>query len=242
MSGPFRPYSWRVSSKRAQVYALPLATAAGSEDPVEREMSVDDDGVHAVRARKRGRPRDPNADIRILEAAAGLILVRGFDNMTVDEVASRAKVGKATVYRRWARKEDLGLAALRQLYRSKLPATDTGSVRGDLRASYQDVVEFAASPSGGRHLRLAVAESMHDSRVRDIYRQAFTSAEEPTRECLRRGVDRGEVRSDIPLEYAAQWLVALVIARTVSARALPTPEEVEGLVELVLNGVAEPSR
>ena len=61
--------------------------------------------------RKRGRPRDPEADGRILAAASALILVRGFDSMTVDEVASTAGVGKATVYRRWARKEDLAVAA-----------------------------------------------------------------------------------------------------------------------------------
>ena len=57
--------------------------------------------------RKRGRPRDPEADGRILAAASSLILRRGFDNMTVDEVASTAGVGKATVYRRWARKEEV---------------------------------------------------------------------------------------------------------------------------------------
>lgn len=47
--------------------------------------------------RKRGRPRDPQADVRILGAACTLILERGFDTMTVDDVASMAGVGKATV-------------------------------------------------------------------------------------------------------------------------------------------------
>src|SRR4051794_6325180 len=61
--------------------------------------------------RKRGRPRDPQADGRILAAASSLILMRGFESMTVDEVASNAGVGKATVYRRWSRKEDLAVAA-----------------------------------------------------------------------------------------------------------------------------------
>ena len=71
--------------------------------------------------RKRGRPRDPEADDRILAAASALILLRGFDSMTVDEVAARAGVGKATVYRRWAAKEDLAVAAMEQLYRDEMP-------------------------------------------------------------------------------------------------------------------------
>ena len=71
--------------------------------------------------RKRGRPRDPEADGRILAAASSLILLRGFDSMTVDEVATNAGVGKATVYRRWARKEDLAVAAMEQLYRDEMP-------------------------------------------------------------------------------------------------------------------------
>ena len=71
--------------------------------------------------RKRGRPRDPEADGRILAAASALILMRGFESMTVDEVASNAGVGKATVYRRWSRKEDLAVAAMEQLYRDEVP-------------------------------------------------------------------------------------------------------------------------
>ena len=83
---------------------------------------------------KRGRPRDPDADGRILAAASALILLRGFDSMTVDEVASTAGVGKATVYRRWSRKEDLAVAAMERLYRDEMPPPDTGSIRGDLQA------------------------------------------------------------------------------------------------------------
>ena len=53
---------------------------------------------------------------RITAAAAELMLQRGFDRTTVDDVASRAGVGKATVYRRWPSKEDLAVAAMETLY------------------------------------------------------------------------------------------------------------------------------
>ena len=105
--------------------------------------------------RKRGRPRDPEADGRILDAAAALILVHGFDNMTVDDVASRAHVGKATVYRRWAKKEDLAVAAMGQLYDAQMPTPDTGSIEGDLREAFARVLAFANSEQGvGLHPHL----------------------------------------------------------------------------------------
>ena len=76
-------------------------------DPPSSETAPDTGRAPAAPEvrRKRGRPRDPEADGRILAAASSLILMRGFESMTVDEVASNAGVGKATVYRCWPTKE-----------------------------------------------------------------------------------------------------------------------------------------
>ena len=51
---------------------------------------------------RRGRPRDPEAEPRIRSSALDLLLERGFDKMTVDDVAEAAGVGKATIYRRFS--------------------------------------------------------------------------------------------------------------------------------------------
>jgi len=134
--------------------------------------------------RKRGRPRDPEADGRILDAAAALILVHGFDNMTVDDVASRAHVGKATVYRRWAKKEDLAVAAMGQLYDAQMPTPDTGSIEGDLREAFAQVLAFANSEQGSSYIRTCIAESVRDPRIAALYRAANNRAEnshQPTR-------------------------------------------------------------
>ena len=90
---------------------------------------------HDVRPR-RGRPRDPDAEPRIREYALKLLLERGFDGMTVDDVAEAAGVGKATIYRRWASKELLANDAMAQLFDLEIPDADTGSIAGDLRQVY----------------------------------------------------------------------------------------------------------
>src|SRR4051812_43398401 len=181
--------------------------------------------------RKRGRPRDPQADGRILAAASALILVRGFDSMTVDEVASTAGVGKATVYRRWSRKEDLAVAAMEQLYRDEMPPPDTGSIRGDLRAMYTSVLTFVNSPAGTDYVRTTVKESMRDDRIAALYREANDRAEEGAYTVFRRAIDRGEVRPDVHIAAAVQFLGGLVTLRAVGGHQMPKMEELDQLVE-----------
>src|SRR6478735_9683731 len=114
--------------------------------------------------RGRGRPRDPGTDERITAAAAELMLQRGFDRTTVDDVAAKAGVGKATVYRRWPSKEDLAVAAMETLYTAEMPEPDTGSIRDDLTASYRAALEFVNTPAGAAYIRTSIAESVRDDR------------------------------------------------------------------------------
>jgi AcrR family transcriptional regulator len=187
--------------------------------------------------RKRGRPRDPGADSRILAAASSLILLRGFDSMTVDEVASNAGVGKATVYRRWSRKEDLAVAAMEQLYRDEMPTPDTGSIREDLRRMYAGVLTFVNSPAGTDYVRTTIKESMRDERIATLYREANARAEHGAARVFERAIERGEVRPDIPLDAVVQFLGSLVAMRAVTGQDMPPAEELDQLVEFVLHGV-----
>jgi AcrR family transcriptional regulator len=196
-------------------------------------------GTGEVR-RKRGRPRDPEADARILAAASSLILLRGYESMTVDEVASSAGVGKATVYRRWSRKEDLAVAAMEQLYRDEMPPPDTGTIRGDLMAMYASVLTFVNSPAGTDYVRTTVKESMRDERIATLYREANDRAERGTRTVFERAIDRGEVRPDVHLDAAIQFIGSLVVTRAVNGHDMPALEELDQLVDFVLHGISSP--
>ncbi len=186
--------------------------------------------------RRRGRPRDPDADGRILDAAAALLLAHGFDNMTVDDVATRAKVGKATVYRRWAKKEDLAVAAMRQLYDAQMPTPDTGSIRGDLRQAFTDVLAFANSEAGAAYLRTCIVESVRDPRIAALYRTANAQAEAGATDMFERAMTRGEVRRDVNVTAAVEVLAGILLVRTITATPMTAQSEVESLVDLVLEG------
>ena len=89
---------------------------------------------------RRGRPRDADADEAILSAAVDALGEGGITGLSMDEIARRAGVGKATIYRRWASKEALILDALR--HQAPAPDARHGSLRGDLLAYTTAVVEL----------------------------------------------------------------------------------------------------
>lgn len=187
--------------------------------------------------RGRGRPRDPKTDERIIEAAAELLRKRGFERMTVDDVAAKAGVGKATVYRRWPSKDDLAVAAMERLYSVEIPSADTGSIRTDLEESYRAVLTFVGSAEGSAYLRMSIAESVRDERIAALYRTATERAESQARAMYLRAIERGEVRADVDLDCCVQWLGGVIAVRSITNRPLPTLDEVPHLVDMTIRGI-----
>lgn len=198
---------------------------------------ADQDGGANPRRRGRGRPRDPETDSKIVRAAADLLLQRGFDKTTVDEVAARAGVGKATVYRRWPSKDDLAVAAMESLFSVEFPEADTGSIEGDLTASYEAVIAFVNSDTGAAFLRTSVMEATRDERIGALYRQSTERREQQARRTFQRAIERGEVRADASIDAAVQWLGGVITMRTVTGQAMPTPGEVSAMVDFTLRGI-----
>lgn len=207
---------------------------ATTEDAVQPSATV---SVDVPVVRRRGRPRDPQADVRILSAAVELILTHGFDAMTVDEVAATAHVGKATVYRRWARKDDLAVAAMQRLYNNEVPLPDTGTIRGDLEEVYASVLVFVNSPAGAAYLRTTIVESVRDERIATLYRNASERVEAQAVEMFARAIARGELRADIDVHWAMQWLTGLLSISVITNRPLPDPSQASELVRMMLEGV-----
>jgi AcrR family transcriptional regulator len=203
----------------------------------EPESAVSESRGDLQVRRGRGRPRDPETDGRITTAAAQLMLERGFDRTTVDDVAARAGVGKATVYRRWPSKEDLAVAAMETLYRNEMPEPDTGSIESDLRETYRSVLEFVNTPEGEAFLRTSIAESVRDERIAQLYRSSLERREAQSKDTFRRAIERGEVRRDVDVDCAVQWLGGLLAFRAITHRPMPTLDELDDLVAFTLRGV-----
>lgn len=185
-----------------------------------------------------GRPRDPGVDDRIRGAAAELLLERGMDGTTVDAVAERAGVGKASVYRRWSGKDELALAAFDALVEREVPQPDTGSFEADLTQIIADLLELASGPGGESFFRLAAAESARDPRIADIYRRSLASRLEHCAGTFDRAIERGELHPDVDRQTMFDWPLGLILVRVLIGSGPPAVSEANWLARATIEGMA----
>src|SRR6202034_2408276 len=131
----------------------------------------------------RGRPRSEKAHKAILGAAAELLLERGLSAVSMDAVAERAGVSKATIYRWWPTKETLALDALyTEWAAASPPPADTGSLRGDLLSLLSPWARLASSRPYGRVIAALLTEAQTDPAFAEEHRQRVV---EPRRDQAR---------------------------------------------------------
>ena len=144
--------------------------------------------------RPPGRPRDPRADAAILTAVVELLAEVGFGGLTVDAVAHRAGVGKATIYRRWDGKEQLVLDALST--EVQLMATpDTGDLATDLLQIYEPMAEPVAQQSATRLMPALAAEAAVNPELADRLRSFVAMRRGAARDALQRAMSDDQAKS-----------------------------------------------
>jgi AcrR family transcriptional regulator len=202
----------------------------------EAEVVPVQDGEPAV-GRKPGRPRSERAEQAILEAALDLFAESGVAGVCMEAVAARAGVGKATIYRRWAGKEDLLLDALTVL-KSPLPEPRGESVREDLVAMLRVMCQDAADPRWMRRYTLLLGEGEKYPRVMKRYKGTVVEPRrDMIRSVLRRGIGTGELRPDTDVEVAMLMLTGAVLARGRHDAESITPGYAERVADGVLRGL-----
>ena len=154
-------------------------------------------------AKPRGRPRSEKARRAILDAAAELMLAEGLEAVSMDEVAERAGVSKATIYRWWPTKQTLALDALYHQWDTAPPAApDTGSLRSDLLALIRPWIRRVRARSYGRVVAALIEKAQADPAFAAEYRARFVDPRrEPARRAFQRAIERGEIspRTDVDL-------------------------------------------
>jgi AcrR family transcriptional regulator len=190
-------------------------------------------------APQRGRPRSERARKAILGAAAELLLARGLSEVSMDAVAERAGVSKATIYRWWPTKETLALDALYSEWAAAPSQTrDTGSLRGDLLSMLRPWARLAGSRPYGRVVAALLTEAQTDPVFGAEYRQRFLEPRrEQVREIFRRAIERGELPAGTKVEVALDLLYGSMYHRLLNGHAPLNDRFVRDVVDTVLNGV-----
>lgn len=164
-------------------------------------------------ATPRGRPRDVSRDAALRDAALEVLADVGYRSLTMDAVAARAKAGKATIYRRWDSKIDLLIDACNHLVQRNVPEPDEGSIERDI---HEFLGAFATLLTGpvGKAAQTLVGELPHEPDLAAAFRESFLL---PQRDILHRiigrGVTRGEIRPDAPVDTVVELAGAALTYR-----------------------------
>ena len=205
-------------------------------DHVEADVTVstpaDRDAV-----RRPGRPRSERAEQAIIDATLEAIGDCGVDGVRCEDVAARAGVGKATLYRRWPGKEDLLIAAFASL-KTPLPEPRGESVREDLIAMLEAMAADADDPRYARQFALLHGEGERYPRlVRRYKEQVVEPRRDLIRSVLRRGVASGELRPGTDVEVAMLLLTGAVLARGKHDATPAEPGFASRVVDELLRGI-----
>lgn len=209
--------------------AVPTGTAA---EPVPAEAQDQPE-------RRLGRPRDERADRSIIAATLEIFADEGYHALSMEAVAARAEVGKATIYRRWQGKRQLVIDALATL-NDDLPEFTGDTTRERLLQAMQHMANKDSDSLAGRIMPRMMAYSVSHP---DLYAEYFDRVIMPRRRRLRTvladGVDRGELRPDLDIDTAVMAVVGPILLQAHSpghrhtTRNLPT-----ALLDIVWPGLA----
>jgi AcrR family transcriptional regulator len=185
-----------------------------------------------------GRPREPRADDAIRTAALELIAERGMRSLRMDDIAKRAGVGKATIYRRYRSKDELVSDAVSaQIDEIEIP--DTGATRTDVLELMLDAVKFYSRSPLARVMSTILDEMNHDVEFAGLVRERFLTARRVAlRTVFERAIQRGDLRGDLDVELALDVLAGPLVYRLLITGGPIDSRLAENVTDLILRGFA----
>jgi AcrR family transcriptional regulator len=180
------------------------------------------------------RPRvEGEREQEILDSTIDILAEVGYDRLTMDAVATRAKASKATLYRRWNGKAQLVIDALTS-QKEPMSLPDTGSLRGDLLGAFCGMGGLTDSHQMAI-LGSVITAISRDEEFAEAFRRDFIGPKKAmSTEMFRRAQERGEIRDDVDLELISAALPGVVLHRAFLLGDPPTPELIAQVVDQLI--------
>lgn len=180
------------------------------------------------------RPRvEGEREMEILDATIDVLAEVGYDLLTMDAVATRAKASKATLYRRWRGKPELVVSAI-MARKGDTVVPDTGTLRGDLVAAYCGAGGID-DPLAQSVLAAVVTAMGRDPEFAEVYRREFIGPKVASSKVIyERARARGEVHPDVDLDVLAPSLAGIVLHRVFLLGEQVTPDLVGRVLDEVI--------
>ncbi len=182
-----------------------------------------------------GRARNPHTHQAILDATVELLAEIGYQDLSIERVAARAGVGKATIYRWWNSKSALILEAMEHGMPLDTPP-HTGDPHADLRSTIQTAAHMYADTAAGATVPALVADVRSDPAAAERLRQFLRPRRDAAREVLHNAAAVGTLPADVDIETVIDLYLGAIYYRKL-VRGLDIDDRmIDQLVALVLDG------
>ncbi len=197
------------------------------------------------RGSRPGRPRRTDLDERFLEAALDLLAERGYEGVSLEEVARRAGSTRPSIYRRWQGRDALLLDAVRLVFRRMDAAVaaqpPVRSVRERIRRLLEAAIRDLHDPRQRRVMATVIAAIHRHRELEELQRLVHARRGAVLRRMLEQGVRSGELPPDLDIEAALDLLMGPVFYRCLVLDLPLDPREAGRLTEQAL-AVRRPGR
>ena len=186
------------------------------------------------------RPRvEGDREREILDAALEVLAEVGYDRLTMDAVAQRAKASKATLYRRWNSKATLVVDALAS-QKATPPVPDSGDLRTDLLTAFCGMGGLTDHDTTQTFGAVMTALSTDPEFAGEFRARVLQPKAQLSRALFQRAVDRGEVREDLDLDLVAPALAGIVLHRLFVMGETPGPTLIEHVIDQIILPAVRP--
>lgn len=187
--------------------------------------------------KKLGRPRSEKTTNAILSAAYDLLLENGFGAVTIEKIAERAGVSKATIYKWWPNKAAVVMDAFFDAAVVRLPVPDTGSVISDMIIQINNLAKFLLSQEG-KVINEIIAEGQSDLKLAETYRTIYFKPRRlDSRYILERGISRGELNKDLDIELVIDLIFGPLFYRLLITGDAIDEDFIENVINYVFKGI-----
>jgi AcrR family transcriptional regulator len=188
--------------------------------------------IHIARQAAEPSPWSPR-ETELLAVTLELLQEHGYDRLTVDAVAAKARASKATVYRRWPSKAELVLAAFMEGIRQVAVPPDTGTLRNDLLHIGEKVCEQGRQHAGT--IRAVLVEVSRSPELSEVMQHQFIEQRKSLMtHIFQQAADRGEIDRSALNDELWDLFPHYLIFRSIFPGRPPTPETVQALVDEVI--------
>lgn len=189
--------------------------------------------------RGRGRIRDADTTAAILEASMALLVERGLKGFTIEGVAARAGVGKATIYRWWPSRGAVALDAFLAAVDPQVPYPDVDDFATALRTQVRSLIGVFRDTPNGAVVRALLGEAQTDQDLAEAFRIRWVEVRRSYgRAVFRHAQQTGQIRADLDIETAIDLVYGPVYYRLLTGHAPLSDEFADCVVEYALRGLA----